>query len=89
MFLINIISIYLIDFKVSHGVKYNKNDTLEVVTIMGDTLKNRLRFSTTLAPEVKDRLDAFSKETDIPVSRIIERAVNEYLDKQEKKKSKR
>ena len=56
---------------------------------MGDTLKNRLRFSTTLAPEVKDRLDAFSKETDIPVSRIIERAVNEYLDKYSKKKSKR
>ena len=54
---------------------------------MADTLKSRVRFSTTLSPEIKVRLDKFSKDTDIPVSRLIERAVNEYLDKNEKKKS--
>lgn len=67
-------------------VKYNKNNPLGVV-IMADTLKSRVRFSTTLSPEIKVRLDKFSKNTDIPVSRLIERAVNEYLNKNEKKKS--
>lgn len=53
---------------------------------MADTLKNRVRFSTTLLPETKSRLDKLSNETDIPVSKLTERAILEYLDKASKKK---
>lgn len=53
---------------------------------MADTLKNRVRFSTTLFPETKSRLDKLSNETDIPVSKLTERAILEYLDKASKKK---
>lgn len=44
-------------------------------------LKNRVRFSTTLEIETEKKLKDFSAETDIPISKIVNNAVNEYIDK--------
>lgn len=42
-------------------------------------LKNRVRFSTTLSIEVERSLKEYSKKTDIPVSKIVDKAIFEYL----------
>lgn len=44
-----------------------------------DTLKNRVRISTTLKPETKQLLKRFSEESQIPITRIIESAIIEYI----------
>lgn len=44
-------------------------------------LKNRVRFSTTLEIETEKKLKDFSAETDIPISKIVNNAVNEYINK--------
>ena len=46
-----------------------------------DTLKNRVRISSTLKPETNQMLKQYSKETQIPVTKIIESAVIEYINK--------
>jgi len=46
-----------------------------------DTLKNRIRISTTLTPETNDMLKDFSNKTDIPISKIIEKSILEYISK--------
>ncbi len=47
-------------------------------------LKNRVRFSTTLEIDTDKRLKEFSQKTDIPISKIVNNAINEYLDNKEK-----
>lgn len=42
-------------------------------------LKNRVRFSTTLSPEVEKALKEHSKFTDIPISKIVDKALAQYL----------
>ena len=44
-----------------------------------DTLKNRVRISTTLKPETKQLLKSFSEETEIPITKIIEAAIINYI----------
>lgn len=44
-----------------------------------DTLKNRVRISTTLKPETQQLLKNFSEESQIPITRIIESAIIEYI----------
>lgn len=68
-------------------IKYNKITSVEVVK-MADTLKNRVRFSTTLFPETKERLDKFAIASGIPISKITEKAILEYLDKIDRAKKK-
>ena len=46
-----------------------------------DTLKNKVRFSSTLTPEVDKVLKDYSKETMIPISKILEAAIMEYISK--------
>lgn len=46
-----------------------------------DKLKNRVRFSTTLEIDTDKKLKEFSSETDIPISKIVNNAVNDYIDK--------
>ena len=43
-----------------------------------DTLKNRVRISTTLKPETNDLLKEYSKSTQIPISKLIENAIIKY-----------
>lgn len=44
-----------------------------------DTLKNRVRISTTLKPETQQLLKSFSEETQIPITKIIEAAIINYI----------
>lgn len=46
-----------------------------------DTLKNRVRFSSTLPPEVNKILRDYSKKTMIPISKILESAIVEYISR--------
>lgn len=50
-----------------------------------DTLKNKVRFSSTLPPEVDKMLKDYSKESMIPISKIIETAIVEYISKRGEK----
>lgn len=45
-----------------------------------DTLKNRVRISTTLTPETNEMLKVFSQKTEVPISKIIEKAILEYIE---------
>lgn len=49
-----------------------------------DTLKNKVRFSSTLTPEVNQMLKDYSKETMIPISKIIEMALIKYISESKK-----
>lgn len=49
-----------------------------------DTLKNKIRFSSTLSPEVNDMLKNYSKQSMVPISKILEAALKEYIDKHSK-----
>ena len=44
-----------------------------------DTLKNRVRISSTLSPTTNKKLKEFSTKTQIPISKIIENAILEYI----------
>lgn len=44
-------------------------------------LKNRVRFSTTLELCTNKKLKDFSKKTEIPISKIVNNAINEYIDR--------
>lgn len=46
---------------------------------MGDTLKNRERFSSTLSKDTYNLLKDYSQKTMIPISRLIESAVLDYI----------
>lgn len=48
-----------------------------------DTLKNRVRISTTLKPETHKLLKEFSSKTQVPISKIIENAVIKYISDHE------
>ena len=49
-----------------------------------DTLKNKVRFSSTLTPEVDKMLKEHSKKTMIPISKIIEMAITKYINENKK-----
>lgn len=46
-------------------------------------LKNRVRFSTTLELCTNKKLKDFSQETEIPISKIVNNAINEYIERKE------
>ncbi len=48
-------------------------------------LVNRVQFSTTIGKDTMKRLRDYSDRTMIPIARIIDVAVSEYLDKVDKK----
>lgn len=47
-------------------------------------LKNKVRFSSTLDKDLNEKLKAYSEMTGIPISKIIDFALKEYLDKVDK-----
>lgn len=51
---------------------------------MGDRLKNRVRFSTSLDKKTVQVLKEYSDKTMIPVSKIIDVAIQEYVKKHDK-----
>ncbi len=52
---------------------------------MTDTLKNRERFSTTLDKNTIKQLKDFSKQTMIPISKIMDMAICSYIKEQKLK----
>lgn len=44
-----------------------------------DELKNRVRFSTTLDKEVEKKLKEYTKQSMIPISKIVDSAISSYL----------
>lgn len=50
-----------------------------------DSLKNRVRFSSTLSPEVDKALKEYSQNTMIPISKILDSAIMEYISKKNNK----
>ena len=46
-------------------------------------LKNRVRFSTTLELCTNKKLKDFSQKTEIPLSKIVNNAINEYIERKE------
>lgn len=52
---------------------------------MGGQLKNRVRIDVTVDKDLYKRLKEYSERSMIPMSRIVEKAVIDYLDKEEKK----
>ena len=60
---------------------------MKVGTIMPkDELKNRVRFSTTLDKEVEKMLKDYSKQTMIPISKIVDSAIIQYIEQSNNKK---
>ena len=51
---------------------------------MGE-LKNRVRVSFAMDKKVYERLKAYSDKMMIPMSRVMDKSVTEYLDKKEQK----
>lgn len=43
-------------------------------------LKNRVRFSSTLAIDVNAKLKSYSTESCVPISKILDKAITAYLD---------
>lgn len=52
--------------------------------MVNDTLKNKIRFSSTLTPGVYKMLKDYSKETMIPISKILEIAIIRYISENKK-----
>ena len=50
-----------------------------------DSLKNRVRFSSTLSPDVDKALKDYSQKTMIPISKILDMAITEFVNKENKK----
>ena len=44
-----------------------------------EELKNRVRFSTTLDKETEKQLKEFSQLTLVPISKIVDKAILEYI----------
>lgn len=61
-------------------IKFQKGNA----TMPKDELKNRVRFSTTLDKEVERKLKDYSKQTMIPISKIVDSAISEYVEKNSK-----
>ncbi len=46
-------------------------------------LKNRVRFSTTISFETERTLKEHSKKTGVPISKIVDKAIAQYLESKE------
>lgn len=47
---------------------------------MSGELKNRERFSSTINPDTYKRLKKYSEESCVPISKVLDIAINQYLD---------
>jgi predicted transcriptional regulator len=55
------------------------------VIILADRLKNRARISSSVDPELWDKMQKISDETDIPLSKLLDRAMKEFVEHYEQK----
>ena len=47
-----------------------------------DELKNRIRFSTTLDKDVERKLKEYSKQSMIPISKLVDTAIARFIESQ-------
>lgn len=47
-----------------------------------DELKNRVRFSTTLDKDVEKKLKEYSKQSMIPISKLVDTAITRFIENQ-------
>ena len=47
-----------------------------------DELKNRIRFSTTLNKDVERKLKEYSKQSMIPISKLVDTAIARFIESQ-------
>lgn len=59
--------------------------TIKEVSLLGGDLKKRKQVGVVMDIQIYERLKKYSDESMIPMSRIIDRAVVEYLERNEKK----
>lgn len=50
-----------------------------------DELKNRIRFSTTLDKDVERKLKEYSKQSMIPISKLVDIAIARFIESQNNK----
>ena len=50
-----------------------------------DELKNRIRFSTTLDKDVERKLKEYSKQSMIPISKLVDTALARFIESQNNK----
>ena len=50
-----------------------------------DELKNRIRFSTTLDKDVERKLKEYSKQSMIPISKLVDTAIARFIESQNNK----
>lgn len=55
---------------------------------MADTLKNRIRVSYTLSKATYERLQDYSASHMVTTTRLVDRAISEYIDRMEKSEGK-
>lgn len=51
-----------------------------------NTLKNRVRFSTTIGKDTEKILREYSENTMVPISKIVDCAISEYVANQSKER---
>lgn len=61
-------------------INLNKFIVIKEVFAMAGELKNRERFSSTIKPETHKRLREYSEASGVPISKILDLALNKYLD---------
>lgn len=58
----------------------------EVIGVAIKVLKNRKQFTSTLRNDLFNKLREHSDKTDIPLTKILDRAIEEYLERQDSRK---
>jgi hypothetical protein len=59
------------------------------VIILVDRLKNRERISSSVDPELWNKMQKISSETDIPLSKLLDRAMKEFIEQYGEKEDKK
>ena len=59
-------------------IKFMKGGT----NMSKDELKNRIRFSTTLDKDVERKLKEYSKQSMIPISKLVDTAIARFIESQ-------
>lgn len=60
---------------------YNSVNEHKEVSVIGGELKKRIHISTNIDKEIFNKLKQYSEDTMIPMTKIIDKALKEYLEK--------
>lgn len=60
---------------------YNSVNEHKEVSVIGGELKKRIHISTNIDKEIFNKLKQYSEDTMIPMTKIIDKALKEYLER--------